>query len=94
MGAQLISVFVTAEGKEFHNRLKTTLPLLSKYLKRTVILDGPGRFVRIHAPADNDQNLDHLLFQCLQTCVNIVNSCPSVFTKSSLSEYITNIAGR
>lgn len=94
MGAQLISIFVTAEGKEFHNRLKTTLPLLCKYLKRTVILDGPGRFVRIYAPADIDQNLDHLLFQCLQTCVNIVNTCPSVFAKPSLSEHITNIAGQ
>lgn len=70
------------------------MPLLSKYLKRTVILDGPGRFVRIHTPVENDQDLDHLLFQCLQTCVNIANTCPSIFTKSSLNEHIMNIAGQ
>lgn len=92
MGAQLISLFVTAEGEAFNNRLKTTLPILCKYLKRSVILDGPGRFVRVHNPVDNDQNLDHLLFQCLQTCVNIANSCPSIFTKSSLNEHTMNIA--
>lgn len=93
MGAQLISIFVTAEGIDFSNRLKVTLPLLCKCLKRTVILDGPGRFVRIHAPVKNEQNLDHLLFQCLQTCVNIANTCPGVLTKSSLNESIGNIAG-
>ncbi|XP_001952794.2 small subunit processome component 20 homolog [Acyrthosiphon pisum] len=92
LGAQLISLFVTAEGEEFNSRVKTTLPLLCKYLKRTVILDGPGRFVRIHTPIENDQDLDHLLFQCLQTCVNIANTCPSIFTKSSLNEHIMNIS--
>lgn len=70
------------------------MPLLSKYLKRTMILDGPGRFVRINVPIENDQNLDHLLFQCLQTCVNIANTCPGIFTKPSLNEYITNIASK
>lgn len=93
MGAQLISIFVTAEGEDFSNRLKITLPLLCKYLKRTMVSDGPGRFVRVHVLVENEQNLDHLLFQCLQTCVNIANTCPSIFTKSSLSEIIMNIAG-
>jgi len=90
----LISIFVTVEGEGFNNRVKTTLPLLCKYLRRTVILDGPGRFVRIHTPAENDQDLDHLLFQCLQTCVNIANTCPSIFTKSSLNEHVMNIASQ
>lgn len=92
MGAQLISIFVTAEGEDFKNRLKTTLPLLCKHLKRTSIADGPGRFVRINMSVENDHNLDHLLFQCLQTCVNIAGTCPSVFTKTSLNENIMNIA--
>jgi len=56
-----------------------------------VIIDGPGRFVRIHTSVENDQDLDHLLFQCLQTCVNIANTCPGVFIKSSLNEHIMNI---
>lgn len=84
---------MTAEGEEFNSKLKTTLPLLCKYLKRTVIIDGPGRFVRIHEPVENVQDLDHLLFQCLQTCVNIVNTCPNALTSSSLNEHINNIAG-
>lgn len=67
---------------------------MSKYLKRTMISDGPGRFVRISTLVENDKNLDHLLFQCLQTCVNIANICPGVFTKSSLNEHITNIASQ
>lgn len=85
---------MTAEGDEFNSRLKTTLPLLCKYLKRTENSVGPGRFVRIHEPIKNSQDLDHLLFQCLQTCVNIANTCPNVFTKPSLNEYINNIAGK
>lgn len=84
---------MTAEGENFNSRLKTTLPLLCKYLKRTLNIDGPGRFVRIHEPVENVQDLDHLLFQCLQTCVNIVNTCPKALTSSSLNEHIDNIAG-
>lgn len=94
MGAQLISLFVAVEGEDFNSRLKTTLPILSKYLKRTAVPDGPGRFVRILKPIENDQNLDHFLFQCLRTCVNIANTCPNVFTKPSLNEHIMNIASQ
>jgi len=93
LGAQLISIFVTAEGEDFNKRLKITLPLLCKYLKRSMVSDGPGRFVRVHTHVEDEQNLDHLLFQCLQTCVNIANTCPSVFMKSSLNEIIMNIVG-
>lgn len=57
-------------------------------------MNGPGRFVRIHTPVDSDENLDHLLFQCLQTSVNIANICPRVFTKPSLNEHIMNIASQ
>ncbi|XP_050524775.1 small subunit processome component 20 homolog [Daktulosphaira vitifoliae] len=92
LGAQLISIFVSVEGEEFKQRLKTTLPLLSSLLKRNTVINGPGRFVKIHEAEASDTDLDHLLFQCLITCVNIVNAYPNIFTKSSYSEYITNIA--
>lgn len=59
-----------------------------------MLLDGPGRLVRINIPIENVQNLDHLLFQCLQTCVNIANTCPSIFTKTSLNESVMNIASK
>lgn len=93
MGAQLISIFVTIEGEEFDKRLKYALPVLCKYLKRMPNINGPGRFVRIHSSADDEQSLDHLLFQCLQTWVTIANFCPGFFTKSSINEYIMNMAG-
>ncbi|XP_050435060.1 small subunit processome component 20 homolog [Adelges cooleyi] len=92
LGAQLISVFVSVEGEEFKQRLKTTLPLLCAHLKRSTSIDGPGRFVKIHTPETNDQNLDHLIFQCLTTCVNIVKTCSNIFVKSSYYEIIKNIA--
>lgn len=92
LGAQLMSLFVTAESEEFKHRLKSSLPLLCKYLNRNAVTDGPGRFVRLHAPIKNDQDLDHLIFQCLQTCVKIANVCPSIFSKPSLNDYISNIA--
>lgn len=94
MGAQLINIFAAVEGEDFNKRLKLILPIFCKYLKRIPVYDGPGRFVRINIRSINDQDLDHLLFQCLQTLVNIANSCPSIFTKSSLNEDIMNIASQ
>lgn len=94
MGAQLIGIFVAVEGEDFDKKLKLVMPLLCQYLKRMPNVNGPGRLVRIHSSADDEQSLDHMLFQCLQTCVTIADTYPGFLTKSYFYNDVMNMASQ
>ncbi|GAB0097332.1 small subunit processome component 20 homolog [Sergentomyia squamirostris] len=97
MGAILSVRFMQSEGDTFWKRLDTLLPLMVQKLTSRDEVDVPGKFVRAHADAIDEEEdslnvQDHKLIQILIALGKIFEKFPKIFQEDKFFAILDSLA--
>lgn len=98
LGAQLLSLFVEAEGSKFHSRLSSVLPIISAELSQlrdqNYIISG-DELGPVKETGLEELAMDQLLFLLLSAVRKICEHCPSVLrTDVESTEWMNQVWGK